>query len=67
VTETVNQGGDADTTGALAGMLAGALYGVQDIPKVWLNRLDSKVAAEIREQVASLLRLAGAVEGRAAD
>ena len=67
VVATVNQGGDADTTGALAGMLAGALYGVQDIPKVWLNRLDSKVAAEIREQVAGLLRLAGAVEGKAAD
>ena len=28
----VNRGGDADTTGALAGQLAGALYGLQGIP-----------------------------------
>src|SRR4051794_27704710 len=55
VVETVNQGGDADTTGALAGMLAGAAYGVQDIPPRWLSRLDSGVSAEIREQVAALL------------
>ena len=28
----VNRGGDADTTGAMAGQLAGALYGVQAFP-----------------------------------
>ncbi len=55
VVETVNQGGDADTTGALAGMLAGAAYGVQEIPRRWLSRLDPRVAAEIREQVEGLL------------
>ncbi|MGD9688009.1 MAG: ADP-ribosyl-[dinitrogen reductase] hydrolase [Desulfobacter sp.] len=44
---TVNQGGDADTTGALAGMLAGALYGVEGIPKRWLKRLDSRVYSEV--------------------
>ncbi|MFK5952676.1 MAG: ADP-ribosyl-[dinitrogen reductase] hydrolase [Desulfobacterium sp.] len=44
---TVNQGGDADTTGALAGMLAGALYGIQGIPKHWLKRLDPKVSSEV--------------------
>jgi len=54
---TVNQGGDADTTGALAGMLAGAKYGVDGIPRRWLNRLDSKVASQIRSQVDTLLRL----------
>ena len=46
---TVNQGGDADTTGALAGMLAGALYGVAGIPKRWVKRLDSKIYAEVYE------------------
>ncbi len=56
--ETVNQGGDADTTGALAGMLAGATYGVGAIPAAWLNRLDRKVAEEIRGQVRGLLKLA---------
>ncbi len=55
VVETVNQGGDADTTGALAGMLAGAAYGVQDIPPRWLSRLDPGVTSEIRGQVAALL------------
>jgi ADP-ribosyl-[dinitrogen reductase] hydrolase len=55
VVETVNQGGDADTTGALAGMLAGAAYGVQDIPPRWLSRLDPAVSAEIRGQVEGLL------------
>jgi ADP-ribosyl-[dinitrogen reductase] hydrolase len=53
----VNRGGDADTTGALAGQLAGALYGVQGIPVRWLNRLDPAVAATIREQVPKLLKL----------
>lgn len=44
---TVNQGGDADTTGALVGMLAGALYGVEGIPKRWLKRLDSRIYSEV--------------------
>lgn len=56
--ETVNCGEDADTTGAIAGMLAGALYGASAIPRRWLNRLDQKVAAEIREQTLALLRSA---------
>lgn len=60
VIETVNWGGDADTAGALTGMLAGATYGASAIPEVWLKRLDSKVAAEIRAQVPDLLALAEA-------
>ncbi len=58
VTQTVNQGGDADTTGALAAMLAGATYGMPAIPLSWLVKLDHKVAAEIREQVPKLLAIA---------
>jgi ADP-ribosyl-[dinitrogen reductase] hydrolase len=58
VIETVNQGGDADTTGALAGMLAGATYGVQEIPSAWLGKLDRKVVETIRAQVPNLLRIA---------
>jgi ADP-ribosyl-[dinitrogen reductase] hydrolase len=57
--ETVNQGGDADTTGALAGMLAGACYGVRAIPEDWLNRLDPMVTAEIVAQVPALLSIGG--------
>jgi ADP-ribosyl-[dinitrogen reductase] hydrolase len=57
VIQTVNQGGDADTTGALAAMLAGATYGLAKIPAAWLARLDRRVAAEIREQVPKLLAI----------
>ena len=53
----VNRGGDADTTGALAGQLAGALYGAQKIPARWLNKLDPAVNAAIRDQVPKLLQL----------
>ncbi|MBI3901926.1 MAG: ADP-ribosyl-[dinitrogen reductase] hydrolase [Nitrosomonadales bacterium] len=55
--DTVNCGEDADTTGAIAGMLAGALYGAEAIPRRWLARLDTGVQAEIREQVNGLLQL----------
>jgi ADP-ribosyl-[dinitrogen reductase] hydrolase len=34
-----NLGGDADTTAAIAGQLAGALYGVSGIPKEWLEKV----------------------------
>jgi ADP-ribosyl-[dinitrogen reductase] hydrolase len=53
----VNRGGDADTTGALAGQLAGALYGVQGIPARWLKKLDPAVTAAIYKQVPQLLKL----------
>ncbi|MCK9623068.1 MAG: ADP-ribosyl-[dinitrogen reductase] hydrolase [Methylobacter sp.] len=55
---TVNQGGDADTTGALVGMLAGAKYGVGQIPERWLTRLDQQIADQIRQQTTGLIRLA---------
>ena len=63
VIQTVNQGGDADTTGAIAGMLAGATYGMSAIPANWLGRLDAKVAAAIRQQVPALLAISGAGGG----
>ncbi len=56
---TVNQGADADTTGALAGMLAGAKYGVEQIPERWLKQLDQQVVSQIRQQTTELIRLAG--------
>ncbi|MFT0876345.1 ADP-ribosyl-[dinitrogen reductase] hydrolase [Rhodopseudomonas sp. G2_2311] len=60
---TVNQGDDADTTGALAGMLAGATYGLAAIPKRWLDRLDRETVTAIRGQVPKLLELAAAAPG----
>lgn len=56
---TVNQGDDADTSGALAGMLAGATWGAAALPADWLRRLDRTVATEIRAQVAALVQIAG--------
>ncbi len=54
----VNRGEDADTTGALAGMLAGAAYGWAGIPARWLSKLDVNVRQEIETQTADLLDLA---------
>lgn len=39
VVHAVNKGGDADTVGAVTGMIAGRLYGVENIPQRWLNQL----------------------------
>jgi ADP-ribosyl-[dinitrogen reductase] hydrolase len=51
----VNQGGDADTTGAICGMLAGAYYGMASIPPRWLKRMDRKVIGEIEEITSRLV------------
>jgi ADP-ribosyl-[dinitrogen reductase] hydrolase len=56
VVETVNRGEDADTTGAIVGMLAGALYGVDAIPIRWLERLDVSIKTEIEHQTGELLK-----------
>jgi hypothetical protein len=53
----VNRGGDADTTGALAGQLAGAFYGVTAIPERWLKKLNQSVSNTIHEQTMQLLAL----------
>jgi len=45
---TVNQGGDADTTGAIVGAIAGAYYGIEAIPREWLRKLDPAVRAELQ-------------------
>ncbi|MBQ7321476.1 MAG: ADP-ribosylglycohydrolase family protein [Clostridia bacterium] len=39
VLRAVNLGDDTDTTAAVAGALAGALYGYESIPKTWLETL----------------------------
>ena len=36
----VNAGGDTDTTGAMAGAIAGAYYGAGDIPLNWLHMME---------------------------
>ena len=56
VVATVNCGEDADTTGAIVGMLAGALYGVSAIPQRWLDKLDTEIKTEIEFQINVLMR-----------
>ena len=53
----VNQGGDADTTGAIAGMLAGGFYGLDALPKQWLRKLNPLVREEIEHCASELVKL----------
>jgi len=55
---TVNQGDDADTTGAIVGMLAGARCGASRLPQRWLHRLSPAVVQAITDQTSGLLALA---------
>ncbi|MDO9480720.1 MAG: ADP-ribosyl-[dinitrogen reductase] hydrolase [Hydrogenophaga sp.] len=55
---TVNQGDDADTTGALVGMLAGARCGATRLPQRWLRRLQPATVRAITDQTSGLLALA---------
>lgn len=57
--DVVNRGGDADTTGAIAGMLAGARYGTESIPNRWLKVLDEKISAQCPDQARALLAISG--------
>lgn len=56
--DVVNRGGDADTTGAIAGMLAGAFYGSDNIPVQWLKSLDDRVKKDCEAQSIQLLTMA---------
>lgn len=56
--DVVNRGGDADTTGAILGMIAGAHYGEMAIPRPWLKRLDPQVRQACVAQAEDLLDLA---------
>ena len=57
--DVTNRGGDADTTGAIAGMLAGALYGLDAIPMRWRKALDPKVREACRVQARELVSPGG--------
>ena len=58
VIAAVNRGEDADTNGALVGMLAGARCGASRLPREWLQRLKPAVRAAVVEQTSALLALA---------
>ena len=55
--KVVNLGGDADTVGAVYGGLAGAWYGVEDIPEEWINGLQAK--GMVDEVVEGVVKLVG--------
>lgn len=42
VLKAVNLGDDTDTTGAVTGGLAGIIYGFDEIPKEWIDKLKNK-------------------------
>lgn len=65
--DVVNRGGDADTTGAIAGMLAGARYGLDAIPRRWLKALDATTRQHCERQAAALIELAHAASKLPAD
>lgn len=54
VTGAVNQGGDADTTGAIIGGLAGAYYGVDAIPRRWVRKMDKGLLSDIADHARTL-------------
>lgn len=64
VIETVNQGGDADTTGAIAGALAGAYYGEEAIPSRWRKKLPKGLVKEVSELSEQLVKLSPLYAGR---
>jgi len=58
VLSAVNLGGDADTVGACTGALAGAWWGLSEIPVRWLHDLEG--CDELMELADQLWRIAGA-------
>lgn len=42
VLKAVNLGDDTDTTAAVTGGLAGIIYGFDEIPKEWIDKLKNK-------------------------
>ena len=55
--DVVNRGGDADTTGAIAGMVAGAVYGRAAIPSYWVDVVDTAITQACEQQARALIGL----------
>ncbi len=62
--DVVNRGGDADTTGAILGMILGARCGTAALPKRWLKKLDPATRGVCEAQAAQLIAFAPAISGR---
>ena len=46
VLKVINLGEDTDTNGAIAGSLAGLYYGLENLPKIWIDSLQNKKIIE---------------------
>ena len=57
-------GGDADTTGAIVGALAGAYYDLESIPKRWLKKMNREVIAEVDQLARQLIELSPCATGK---
>ncbi|WP_041304129.1 ADP-ribosylglycohydrolase family protein [Kyrpidia tusciae] len=58
VVRAVNLGGDADTIGAIAGGLAGIFWGVEAIPRRWLEKLSREQRIRLDRAADGLLKVA---------
>lgn len=60
IISSTNIGNDTDTIGAIAGSMAGIIYGINSIPKTWINKLlrkDYLIDLALRfEQATSILK-----------
>ena len=63
----VNRGGDADTTGAIAGAIAGAWHGPEAIPRRWLKALAPALREELEWLAGRLVDLSPLARGEAPD
>jgi ADP-ribosyl-[dinitrogen reductase] hydrolase len=57
VVKAVNLGGDADTVGAVAGGLAGIIYGYEGIPARWIGKFGDWQNKRLENVVEALMRL----------
>jgi len=64
--DVVNRGGDADTTGAIAGMVMGALVGESGLPSAWRKAVRAEVRRECVRLACELIRLSPACRGKRA-
>jgi hypothetical protein len=59
LTEIINHGGDTDTAGAILGAMAGAHYGIDGIPRRWLEGLQNREGIELRAEALARRSTAG--------
>jgi ADP-ribosylglycohydrolase len=59
IVDVVNHGGDADSAGAILGAMAGASYGLKELPQRWLLGLQNRAGIESRARALATLSTEG--------